>query len=452
MIRSHSTIRARKFFVLLRAVTICFHVSISLFHWLSLSLLYRLRLINQNRDVKGRVITSLFERLGPTFIKTGQIMSSRPDIFGQRFASTLSKLQYRVKPVPVRRILEVIKSSYSKPYYEVFEYFRMESIACGSIAQVYYAVLITGQPVAVKVQRPGLRRVIEFDFSLFSGFGKMIERFKRFHHLPICDLIHELNNSIKAQLDFRLEVENLNTIKANLNAAAGVFIPGTYPHLCNDFVIVMDHVDPSSVCKVEELSHEERVNLALYGLRILYKMIFVDGLVHADLHRGNIFFRHKELAIVDFGLIARLDRRSRRQFRDLFFAMCTNNGKLCAKVILETAKYIPADLDSKNFTVDVTQRLNLFFNKNVYDFEVVRFVNMIFDVQHQFRIRSSTDFTIAIISLLLYEGILKELAPDINFQQEAIEMLLNSDSDSLTRDERIGIYNDLKTNVAEPAW
>lgn len=434
-------------YIILRCSYLLFSIIISLFHWAILSAGKLAGFLQPGKNVKGLVVTSLLERLGPTYIKLGQVISARPDVFGHGLTQHLSRLQCRVKPVTSKRVIKVIEKSFGCKYEQLFDEFDQKPMACGSIAQVHKAVLASGQSVAVKVQRPGLQNKMHLDFSILSGIGKVIERLPGFRHLPVCDLVRELKISIMAQLDFRREVNSLVTIKGNLKNIEDIYIPHVYPGFCNDSVIVMECVESLISGDIIQLPRNEKDELAITGLRMLFKMIFIDGFIHADLHKGNIFFQPGKIVVLDFGLTATLNRELRNQFRELFFAMVTNNGKACSRIILDTARSLPDDFDPYLFTETLSERLKLFSGKTVDDFEVVKFVSMIFDIQHQFRIRSSTDFTMTIISLIMFEGILKELAPELDFQREAIDILIKLPETSFTREERISVFDDLRNSL-----
>jgi ubiquinone biosynthesis protein len=135
------------------------------------------------------------------------------------------------------------------------------------------------------------------------------------------------------------------------------------------------------------------------------------------------------------------------QFRDLFIAMATNNGKSCSRIILETAAAVPSSFVPEAFTAELTNRLEGFAGKSVHDFEVVKFVSMLFELQHKYRIRSSTEFTMTIVSLLMYEGLLKELAPNTDFQQIAMDCLLSVKAAALSSEERAVVFEELKASV-----
>ncbi|HEY0059508.1 MAG TPA: AarF/UbiB family protein [Flavisolibacter sp.] len=396
--------------------------------------------------ITGRSLTFLLQCMGPTYIKLGQVASTRPDILGWKLANDLRELQCRVRPMSQRIVKSIIKKEYGPEWQRLFVFFDLSPVASGSIAQVHRAKLFSGEEVAVKVQRPGLKKIMQLDFYFMLACGKFIGRHRRFGHLPAEELIEELRTSILSQLDFDREANDLMTIKDNTQIDY-VYLPHVYLPYCRSQVIVMEFIRGLSDKEVDKLPDANKTKLAEAGLRMLFKMIFEDGLIHADLHKGNIFFHMDKIILVDFGLLARLDKKSRMQFRDLFIAMATNNGKSCSRIILETAAAVPSSFVPEAFTAELTNRLEGFAGKSVHDFEVVKFVSMLFELQHKYRIRSSTEFTMTIVSLLMYEGLLKELAPNTDFQQIAMDCLLSVKAAALSSEERAVVFEELKASV-----
>lgn len=411
---------AQKTAVMLRGVYLAFIVVASMTE-LGVSVLFRrLRFATENPDAAGRILASMLERMGPTFIKLAQVLSSRPDLIGDRIAVPLGRLRDHVSPLPAATIVKIIEESFGVPLSRVFTSFTKDPIATGSIAQVHLAVLEQGEVVVVKVQRPLLDAQMAGDFALLGYFGRWLERVPRFRRVPFRNLFREFEVPIRAQLDFEREARNSQRFQRNLGKRAFVRIPRVVPELCNPTVITMEYIENLIPVERLELSPEARRGAAEAGLEALYQMIFVDGLVHADLHAGNVFFRpNGDIVILDFGLIAILDDELRKQFREFFFAMATNHGSVCARIVLETAESVPPDFDARSYEAEMRKMVDRFSGIRVQEFEVAHFASALFDLQRRFSIRGSTAFTMTIVSLLLFEGILKTLDPELDFQREA---------------------------------
>ena len=376
-------------------------------------------------DAVGRILASMLERMGPTFIKLGQVLSARQDLISSRIAGPLSRLRDQVTPLHTTTITKIIEESFGAPLDPVFMRFNSEPIATGSIAQVHVAILKQGQMVAVKVQRPSLQILIAQDFAILRRIGRLLENVPGLRSVPVRDVFGELEVAILSQLNFEREASNNERFRQNLQKQPHVRIPRLVPELCNGSVITMEYLSELIPVERLRLSREARRVAAKAGLHALYQMIFVDGLVHADLHAGNVFFRQNgEIVILDFGLVTELDDEIREQFRKFFLAMVTNRGALCARIVQQTAQSFSPSFDSTRYTEAMIAMVDRFAGCRVQDFEVAKFAAELFDLQRRFGVRGSTAFTMTIISLLLFEGILKTLDPEMDFQREAFLFML----------------------------
>jgi ubiquinone biosynthesis protein len=186
----------------------------------------------------------------------------------------------------------------------------------------------------------------------------------------------------------------------------------------------MEWVDGFEPTADLNLEMEEGRRAARQGVLALYQMIFVDGFVHADLHPGNVrIFAGGDLVLLDTGLVASLPPKQRAQFRDFFFAMAANDGATCAHIVRDTARYLPEKFDQRKFTRAMVEMVNKASGLRAKDFDVAAFARDLFDIQRRFSVRGSVDFTLVILSLGVFEGILRALDPAMDFQREAIMFL-----------------------------
>lgn len=365
---------------------------------------------------------------GATFIKIGQIASTRPDLLPPPIIDSLSKLQDQVKPVKWEKIVPFIESELGRPLKEVFSTFEKQPIASASVAQVHHATLLDGTEVAVKVLRPGLREKVQNDLKLLYGGAALLGKLPQLRLIPMLALCQEFGEAIKRQIDFRLEAENSRQFRLNFKDDPAVRFPDLIEQYCTESVLTMDYM--KSMLKVEEVrQHSElrREFIAVKGLRAFYQMIFTDGLVHGDLHPGNIFFsENDDLIILDTGLVARLDENTKTNFTEFFFGMVTRNGQKCGQIIYDSATYISPDCDGIKFSADVAEIVNRHSEKSADEFEVTSFAAELFDAQRRFGIRGSTDFIMTIISLVIFEGIMKQIHPSLDFQDEARRFILRT--------------------------
>lgn len=417
--------------VVVRGIQLGFITAVTVTHLAFRLFLERLHLITPHPETVGRILAAMLERMGPTYIKLGQLLSCRADLIGENIARPLARLRENVDPVPTTTIIKTIEESCGTPLEQLFNKFTDTPIATGSIAQVHLATLKQGQQVAVKVQRPGIKTLMTQDFVLLHHMGALLERVPGFKNVPFRDVFKELEAAIMAQLDFAHEISNNQKFQRYLEKRQHVRIPRLVHELCNPFVITMEYIPnlaPASAIQ----SEQTRRTVAKAGLEMLYQMIFVDGFVHADLHPGNVFFREiGEIVVLDFGLVAILNNDLRQKFREFFFAMVTNQGDICAKIVHDTAQSLAPGFDPIAYSKAMEAMVDRFAGCRVQEFEVARFAAELFDLQRRFGIRGSTAFTMTIISLLLFEGILKTLDPTMDFQAEAYAFMLTLATETL---------------------
>ena len=375
----------------------------------------------------GQSVAELCDSLGATFIKIGQILSTRCDLFTQDMMAPLSKLQDCIKPFPFRYVPAIIQEQLGRPLEEIFCEFDQEPISSASIGSVYRARLHTGQQVAVKIRRPHIVRKVHNDLYLLRLVACSMARLPAMRLIPMVEMIDELGQCIKQQLDLRIEAQNTRHFREQLAHDPLVHIPALVDEYCTEAVLVMEFID--NLVRLDELDWTEAEYQAslLTGLRALYHMIFLDGFIHCDLHPGNLYLRKGgQVVILDAGFVAQLKREDRHQFVEFFLGISMNAGKRCARILYETASYKSATFDQEHFQQEVRELIRKSSGSNAASFQVATFAYQIFAIQKRFGLRGSTDFTMAILSLLVFEGIAKQLYPQLDFQTEARPFLFKA--------------------------
>ncbi|GCE07689.1 ABC1 kinase family protein [Dictyobacter aurantiacus] len=375
----------------------------------------------------GQAIAELCDALGATFIKIGQILSTRCDLFTQDMMAPLSRLQDCIKPFPFHHVPIIIQQQLGRPLEEIFCEFEPQPISSASIGSVYRARLHTGQEVAVKIRRPGIVPKVNNDFYLLRSMASIMARFPAMRLIPMVEMIDELGQCIKQQLDLRIEAANTRHFREQLAHDSLVHIPELVDEYCTEAVMVMEFFD--NLVRLDELdwTEEEYRASLLTALRALYYMIFLDGFIHCDLHPGNMYLRKGgQVVILDAGFVAQLKREDRHQFVEFFLGISMNAGKRCARILYETASYKSATFDQEQFQQEVRELIRKSSGANAANFQVATFAYQIFAIQKRFGLRGSTDFTMAILSLLVFEGIAKQLYPQLDFQTEARPFLFKA--------------------------
>ncbi|MEM7051257.1 MAG: AarF/UbiB family protein [Acidobacteriota bacterium] len=405
----------------LRAVEISFHAARHGLRWSGRSLKRRLTGRGpSSQRLFGELITDLAESLGATFVKMGQILSSRPDLLPPEVIAPLSRLQENVRPFDARRVPRLLERAFGRPFDQLFEDFDLDPLSAASIAQVHSALLSDGRRVAVKIRRPGLERKVRDDFRLLGLFAAAVDWLPAMRTVPLRMLIDEIGGPVREQLDLAREAENNRRFRKNFEGADYVRFPVLVEELCCESVLTMELLEDLKKVDDQTVPQEERVVAATAGLRGLYRMIFHDGFVHADMHPGNVFLRQwGEFIILDLGLVAALDDDDLQHFVDFFFGMVNNKGRECARVVIDTAIHLTADFDREAFDQAMIEMIDSRAKMKASDFEVSGFAFDLFNTQRRHGVRGSTKFTMVLLSLIVFEGIVKQLDPERDFQSEA---------------------------------
>lgn len=377
------------------------------------------------RERLGRSLADLFEALGATFVKLGQVLSARPDLISPAVAAPLARLQDDVAPFDPRRVPGLLRQAFGRPPEEIFAEIDRLPLASASIAHVHWARLHDGREVAVKIRRPGVERRVESDLRLLRAGARVLARLPGMEAMPLVELVDELGEPIRQQLDLALEAENARRLRRNFAGVDHVRIPAPIEGLCTSSVLVMEFLGGLEKVGSTTLLPDQRRTAAAAGLRALYKMIFTDGFVHADMHPGNVFLRPwGEVVLLDAGLVARLTEEDHAAFVDFFYGLVTNDGRECARIVTETATHRARHFDPQAFEAAVVELIARYSALRARDFEVARFVYQLMETQRRFGLRGSTRFIMTILSLVVFDGICKQLDPDCDFQAEARGFLI----------------------------
>lgn len=411
--------------VLARTGVIAVILSRMLFLFVLTSVAARLSRKQNGATQFGEALATAFETLGGGFVKIGQLLSTRPEL-PEELTLPLRRLQDSLAPFSIESVRTLIEHSLRLSLENVFSSIDPVPIGSASIAQVHRATLRkSGAEVAVKVRRPGIDDTIRIDTRVFTNLARFVSWFPPFRGIPLQEATREVVTTVEGQASFWLEADRHRQFCELFKTGSPVRVPQLFDEYCTDEILVMEYMPDLVRITDPALDEETHRNAVVAGLRGLYRMLFLEGLVHCDLHPGNILVgRDGMVVVVDFGFSARMRPSERAAFARLFLSIALGDGTTAAKIVRETAFRSPADLDGASFEREIVQLIKASTGQRASEFLVSSFVSSLFKIQRKHNIYGSPSFTMAIFSLTVYEGVIRHRCADLDFQREAVPILL----------------------------
>jgi len=383
-----------------------------------------LRSLVRGRRYRYRRLVYLVTRLGPTFVKAGQVLGTRRDVLPAALCDELSVLQDNVPPLDTRQTARALREAYPDPD-AVFAEFDDVPVASGSVACVYRALLHSGRTVAVKLRRPGVERLMTLDIAVISTVAGVLARLPVFRQLPVVDVVRHMGDAVLGQLDFAREAASLQRLRANLAVVPRVIVPAVYPEASGPRCIVMEFIPDLDVDVARRCTRVARRRFADSGLTAIYQMLFVDGFVHCDMHPGNLYFTERtQVVVLDAGFSVQLSERLRRLFAEFFMNMSIGRGERCAEIVLESAAGLGVDADPVGFSTRMADLVHRNYGVPAKDFSLMAFATEMFDLQRRFGVHAAPELIFPLLSLLVIEGTVRDLDPDMDFQETAKPVLM----------------------------
>ena len=302
------------------------------------------------------------QELGPTFVKFGQMLATRSDLFPDEFVKELGELRSRVPPFPAETARAIVERELGAPVAELFAAFEAEPFAAASIAQVHHARLADGRSVIVKVQRPGIDETVASDLALLRYAARLIDRHvKRLHQYSLPALVEEFAEMITEELDFAREATNAERFAEANAREPSVWVPPVFWPLSSRRVLTMEHSTGREIDAQHPADPAERTRLAAELMRLFLVQVFEHGIFHADPHAGNVFILGDgRLCFHDFGALGALDPRDREHLRQLFLAVIARDPAWLAESYLAMGG-VEGTVDRQAFVRDLGHALETYY-------------------------------------------------------------------------------------------
>lgn len=375
---------------------------------------------HKQTDVAPEVrVRQTLEHLGPTFAKIGQMLSVRPDLIPGAYAAELARLQDEMPAFGFEQVRDEIEQTFGEPLDELFGSFEQTPTAAASIGQVHMATLRDGTEVAVKVQRPDIREVIEADLDILRTQARRIHgRTDLGQRYDVVGLVDEFARVLHMECDYVQEAENAERLAANFAGDTNVHFPAVYWELTSATVLTMERIEGIGFNRLDELDAHgvDRVEIARRGITCYYEQIFIHGFYHADPHPGNLFaMPDGRVAFTDFGRAGVLTREAKAQVADLLVAIIERDGEMAGDLLLEVSRTGIADVDAVGLKRDVTALIEKYYDMRLHEVDTRELITEIMSLIGKRGLSLDSEFALLLTTLSTIQGLGTAVDPDFHF-------------------------------------
>lgn len=374
-----------------------------------------------DRLTQGARVRLALEELGPTFIKLGQLLSTRPDLLSADIIQELQKLQDHIPSVPFEDIAAAIHNELGSPIEDLFTSFKKEPLATASIAQVHCATLPSGEEVVCKVRRPGIAEVIATDMDIMMGLAYLIEK-----HLPGGDmydpigLVKEFRRAINRELDFTSEGRTTDRFILNFANDSNVKIPKVFWSFTGKTVLTLEYLEGikiSDLKTLNELGYNQQ-KIARNGADNFLKQVFIHGLFHADPHPGNLkVLPNNVIGILDFGMVGRLDEDTKFQLTELLLSILRRDvDHIISQLVYSGDLHDEQNL--RGLKRDLTEFIDEYYDILLEDLKVGKLLIDFIEILTEYQIKFPSNLMLLSRALIAMEGLGRQLDPDFNMVEQ----------------------------------
>lgn len=354
--------------------------------------------------------------LGPTFIKLGQVLSTRPDLVGVALAEELQHLQQEAPADSPKVVRATIEKELGQPVDELFAEFDELPLASASIGQVHRARLQNGQPVVIKVQHAGIEQKIRIDLDILSGLADLAENIPEFKNYRPRATVAEFQRTLLRELDFGREERHMQEFAHNFLDDPRVRIPHAFPELTTGRVLTMECIEGIKLSERQRLAGAkfDLVETARRGAELYIEMIFTHGFYHADPHPGNlVVLEGNVIGLLDYGMVGRIDDKLREDIEEMLLAIVQRDPPLLTSVITRIGR-VPAGMDQAALAVEITDFVSHYATQRLDEFNLSAALNEMTEIIRRFQIMLPAQIALLLKVLVMLEGTSRQLSPKFN--------------------------------------
>ena len=371
-------------------------------------------------------VRMVMEELGPTFVKLGQILSTRPDLISVEFIQELSKLQDNVPSFPCTEARQIIESELGRPLEDIFQHFEDKPLAAASIGQVHKAQLKDGEEVVVKVQRPGIRKTIEVDLEIMLHLASLMERHleELQVHRPV-RIVQEFARTLEKEIDYTIEASHIERFARQSMDDPTVYVPKVFRDTTTERVLTMEYIDGIKASEIDRIEREglDRKIITARGADLILRQIFDYGFFHADPHPGNIFvLPDNVICLIDFGMMGSIDRQTRENFADLIYTVVHHDESKATQILLKLTEYDEKP-DVRALERDLTDFIGQYLYVPLKDLQMEKLLHQLLKILSRHRLQLPQDLFLMMKALATVEGIGLLLDPDFEMIKQTIPFI-----------------------------
>ncbi len=405
--------------------------------------------------LKNRAVFFFFKHAGPSFIKLGQSLATRPDLVGEHLAKTLSFFQDRLEPFCEKKVRKILQREFGKNFDKKFSEFNFVACASASIAQVHKARLASGEEVAVKILRPNIRRIMRRDIATLGLLAKITKIFSRDFAKAFGDVNSVLREAAKTELNLLKEAANAMRLKQELAGVAGFYVPHVFLAFSSENILVIEWIDgvPFSNKKAIEATEFDKTEIARNLVVSYFTQVYSNGFFHADMHQGNLFLLTKgenkgAIAVVDFGIMGEIDKKTRLAIAEIFIGFLHRDYHEVAQLHVR-AGLVPANTNIYDLALACQKIGEKIVDSSVKEISLAALLMHLIKMTHEYKMSTRPELLLLQKTLILVEGVGVMLDENLNIWDLARPWVKewakkNIGFDAKIRDALVGLFEALK--------